>query len=212
MQISSVIFNDAEKQKIKSIIERDDFGPGFWSDKDIEDLKSKIKSHYLAEQKNTCPYCQQKINSNHGRYWDIEHIIPRSIAPTFMFEPLNLCVSCVECNSAKSDKKVTNSKAVKKYPQDSASFFIVHPLIDDYHSNIIVIKPGCYYLAKKSKGEKTIEVCKLNRFYEFAEFGASVQDDDRIFHLSEELRKTQDETHKKTIRKLIAELAIKGAA
>lgn len=209
--LSSVAFSAEEQLQIKTKVSSNIFCSDSWSDDDIDNLKSKIKTHYLAEQKNTCPYCKQKINSNHGRYWDIEHIIPRSYAPSFMFEPLNLCMSCVDCNTAKSDKKITSSKAVKTYPCSSSSFFIIHPHFDDYHENILVIKEGFYYVALKKKGEKTIEICKLNRFYDFAEFGPSVQDDDRIFTLSEQLKITQDESQKRVIRKAIAELAIRGA-
>ena len=128
-----------------------------------------------------------------------------------MFEPLNLCVSCIDCNSAKSDKKVTNSRAKNKYPSNSSDYLIIHPHFDNYHEHIIVIKEGFYYVARQKKGEKTIELCKLNRFYEFSDFGSSVQDDDRIFLLSEQLKTEKNEKVKKEIRRNIAELAIKGA-
>lgn len=128
-----------------------------------------------------------------------------------MFEPLNLCMSCVDCNSAKSDRNVTTSRAKQKYPTKSSSYIIIHPHFDDYHKNILVIKEGFYYVALKKKGEKTIEICKLNRFYEFADFGTSVQSDDHIFLLSEQLKKSEDENMKKNIRRKIAELAINGS-
>lgn len=210
--LSSIDFTVEESAQIQRKLTDSQFCAQSWSDDDIDNLKTKIKRHYLAVQKNTCPYCQQKIPSNHGRYWDIDHVIPRSTVPNFMFEPINLCMSCVECNSAKSDRKVTNSKAVKKYPNTSSSFFIIHPHLDDYDKHILVIKAGFYYVALRKKGEKTIELCKLNRFYEFSEFGASVQDDDRIFLLSQQLKSTTDESQKIHIRKAIAELAIKGSA
>lgn len=209
--LNKVVFTDEEAKQIESKLKDRKFCSSSWSDDDLNDLKSKIKKHYLNEQKNTCPYCKQKINSNHGRYWDIEHVISRSSSPGFMFEPVNLCVSCIDCNSAKSDKIVTSSKAKQKYPNTSSSYVIIHPHIDDYDEYILVIKSGFYYVALKPKGEKTIEFCRLNRFYEFSDFGASVQDDDRIFLLSQQLINTQDEKHKIQIRISIAELAIKGS-
>ncbi|ACH64104.1 conserved hypothetical protein [Aliivibrio fischeri MJ11] len=210
--LNSVVFSDAESEQIQNKLLCNGFSSENWSDKDLDNIKKTIKNHYLKEQKNTCPYCKQKIKSNNGRHWDIEHIIPRSMTLSFMFEPLNLCMSCVDCNLAKSDKKVTNSKAKRNYPIKSNSFSIVHPHLDNYHENIIVIKEGFYYVALKKKGEKTIEFCKLNRFYEFSEFGSSVQDDDRIFLLSEQLKVEKNEKIKKQIRRNIAELAIKGSA
>ncbi|WP_445946936.1 HNH endonuclease [Shewanella sp.] len=209
--LNKIIFSDDEINLIGKKLNSAGFTSESWSDDDIVRLKKKIKNHYLTEQKNICPYCKQKINSNHGRYWDIEHIIPRSITPEFMFEPLNLCMSCVDCNSGKTNNKVTNSKAKKKYPIKSTDYIIIHPHFDDYEKHIIVIKEGFYYVARQKKGEKTIAICKLNRFYEFSDFGSCVQDDDRIFMLSEQLRREGSEDLKKIIRREIAELAIKGS-
>ncbi|HIF9183718.1 TPA: HNH endonuclease [Photobacterium damselae] len=209
--LSKVNYTNAESTQIQKKMLCSDFTSESWSDKDLDNIKKRIKTHYLKEQKNICPYCKQKIKSNNGRYWDIEHIIPRSMSLNFMFEPFNLCMSCVDCNLAKSNKKVTNSKAKSKYPTKSSSFFIVHPHFDNYYENIMVIKEGFYYVALKKKGEKTIELCKLNRFYEFSDFGSSVQDDDRIFLLSEQLKIEKNEDLKKEIRRNIAELAIKGS-
>ncbi|MGF1704136.1 HNH endonuclease [Photobacterium makurazakiensis] len=210
--IQPVQFDEEQLAKIKEKISDKAFSGESWSDDDIENIKKTIKTHYLDIQKTTCPYCRQKIKSRHGRYWDIEHVIPRSTVANFMFEPLNLCMSCVDCNGAKSNKKVTNSTAKIRYPKKSSDYLIIHPHFDDYDENIIIIKEGFYYVAKKKKGAKTIEVCSLNRFYEFAEFGADADDDDRIFLLSDQLRNTDNPDIKKVIRREIAALAIKGAA
>lgn len=210
--LNSVNYTDNEKRQIENKIKEAKFSANSWSDKDLNNLKLTIKNHYLDSQNYTCPYCRQQIKSGHSRNWDIEHIIPRSTQPNFMFEPLNLCMSCVECNSAKSDKKVTNSNAKLKYPNKSTSYLIVHPHLDTYSDNILVIKEGFYYVALKPKGERTIELCKLNRFYKFSKFGQSVDDDERIFLLSEKLKRTEDEKMKKEIRKNIAALAINGSA
>ncbi|EJG0707510.1 HNH endonuclease [Vibrio parahaemolyticus] len=209
--LSSIDYTEKELEIINSKLNEHGFNSDTWSDVDIEKIKNRIKKHYIEKQKYRCPYCKQKTKSKNGKLWDIEHIIPRKTAPQFMFEPKNLCASCIECNNFKSDKKVTSSKAVKTYPTQSRLFSIIHPHFDIYEEHILVVKEGFYYVALKKKGAKTIEVCNLNRFYEFSEFGACVQDDDRIFLLSEQLRKTKDLTTKKQIRKEIAVLAIKGA-
>ncbi len=207
-----VKYDDSDNDRILDKLSGKEFSSDSWSDKDLEDLKDKIKKHYIKVQKNICPYCRQSIKSKNGRVWDVEHIIPRSLAPGFMFEPKNLCVACLECNSAKSDKKVVTSKAKKTYPTKSHLFTIIHPHFDNYNEHILVIKEGFYYVALHSKGEKTIEVCKLNRFYEYSDFGSSVQDDNRIFMLSEALKNTEDDLFKRSLRREIAALAIKGAA
>lgn len=193
-------------------MESEGFCGNSWSDDDIKNLKETIKEHYLTVQKTTCPYCKRNLQSRHGRHWDIEHIIPRSAVANFMFEPLNLCMACVDCNGAKTDKKVTKSSAKKRYPKQSSNFLIIHPHLDKYEEHIIIIKPGFYYVAKKEKGAKTIETCSLNRFYEFSNFGSEVGDDDRIFLLSEQLKNAELEETKIAIRKEIAALAIKGSA
>ncbi|PSW17381.1 HNH endonuclease [Photobacterium phosphoreum] len=209
--IKEISYSSDEKLQIKIKIKDESFCSSSWSDDDISNIKDKIKEHYLSTQKYQCPYCKQTIKSKHGRYWDIEHIIPRSYAPSFIFEPFNLCMSCVDCNSAKSDKKVTNSKAKVTYPKLSSAYLIIHPHFDKYSDNILVIKEGLYYVAKTKKGEKTIETCKLNRFYEFSNFDSSIQEDETIFLLSTQLKLETDKKIRNKITCKIAELAIKGS-
>lgn len=186
------------------------FNHSNWEDEDIVEIKKQIKAHYINEQNNTCPYCQQIIKSENGRLWDIEHIIPRVEAPNFMFEPHNLCVCCPECNNAKSDKRITISQAKKRYPSSSSSYLIIHPHYDEYSDHILVIKAGLYYFPRGNKGEKTIEICKLNRFHKYAGFGEDSDNDDLIFTLSEALKESDNAATQKKLRIKIAELAISG--
>ncbi|WP_062033938.1 HNH endonuclease domain-containing protein [Acinetobacter sp. BMW17] len=53
----------------------------FWNKecKEILELKSLIRAHYLTETNNVCFYCKHQIPSQHGRYWDIDHILPKSL-------------------------------------------------------------------------------------------------------------------------------------
>jgi len=185
-----------------------DFSSKTWEDDDLKSVKSKIKKFYLSIQNNVCPYCRQKFNSNNGRYWDTEHIIPRAYQKNFMFEPKNLCVSCIDCNGRKSDKKITSSKAEKRLPLKQDLYFIVHPHLDQYDDHIMIIKEGFYYVPIKPKGENTIEVCGLNRFYEFADYNSN--EDDRMLMLTEELCNINDEVKKRALRNEIAYLAING--
>lgn len=179
-----------------------------WEDDDLAELKRKIKQFYITEQNHQCPYCKQLLRSSNGRSWDIEHIVSRSYEKNFMFEPFNLCVSCVDCNAKKSHKDVTSSKATKKYPQKSKQYTIIHPHFDKYSDYIMVVRAGFYYVALTAKGEKTIEVCGLNRFYEYA--GYESGDDGLMLYLTQELAKSTDDAIKKDLRSRIAFLAIQG--
>lgn len=201
------------KEDIEAISEKlneQSFSHTSWGDEDLSSIKESIKAHYHSVQKGVCPYCQQKINSSHGRNWDIEHIIPRSTVPNFMFEPQNLCMSCVECNSEKSNKLVTSSKAQKRYPSDSKQFFIIHPHFDIYEEHLLVIEAGLFYYPLKPKGRKTIEVCGLNRFYEFAGFGGNVDVFTMIRTLTTAASSVDDEKIQEEILGQITALAING--
>jgi hypothetical protein len=96
--------------------------------------------------------------------WDIEHIIPLESSPNFMFEPLNLCVSCKDCNLSKSNKPVLVSKRVH-LPLESKQYKIFHPHLDRYEDHIEILVVGELYKPITKKGENTIEICKLFRFY-----------------------------------------------
>lgn len=205
-----VVFSASDLSLISQKLASPSFSKDTWSDEDLISLKEKIKNHYVAEQNNTCPYCQQILRSSHGRVWDTEHIIPRSYAEKFMFEAKNLCACCIDCNSAKSHKRVTNSKAKVRLPLRPQDYFIIHPHLDNYHQYILVIKAGFYYVALEEKGKNTIEVCELNRFYEFANYDSSLSGDDRILMLAEALGREADVMQKQQIRNEITFLSIQG--
>lgn len=206
-----VVFSEDELRQITSLTTAVNFSGSSWSDPSLTNLKLTIKEHYLTEQNTTCPYCRRDLQSRHGRNWDIEHIIPRSSVANFMFEPMNLCMACVDCNSVKTAKKVTNSKARIRYPARSGSFLFIHPHFDNYEDNILVIRPGFLYIAKSDKGLQTINICGLNRFYSYAGFGDQTDSDERIFLLSESLRSTDNLRVKQEIRAQIVELAVSAS-
>ena len=209
---NAVAFNAEQLKQIKHKKITAKFSNNSWSDEDLHNLKTLIKKHYIFEQDAICPYCQQNIRSSNGRYWDIEHIIPRATSPYFMFEPLNLCISCIDCNNAKSNKKVTNSNAQKHYPIRSKDYLIVHPHFDNYEEHILVIRAGYYYVARKPKGEKTISICRLNRFYGLAGYGKAANVEERLVMLSNQLIETKNIDVKNEIFKEIAALSIQSVA
>uniref|UniRef100_A6VY93 Uncharacterized protein n=1 Tax=Marinomonas sp. (strain MWYL1) TaxID=400668 RepID=A6VY93_MARMS len=204
-----IVFTEEQLELIEEIKNNADFSSNTWScDQVTNILKPVIREHYTAVQNATCPYCQMRLNSTNGRVWDVEHIIPKATVESFMFEPLNLCVSCVDCNNAKSNKKITDSTARKRYPR--TGYFFVHPHFDNYHDNIHVVREGLFYFPKTDKGEKTIYICKLCRFYSFAGYDDNLDDlDDRIVLLANSLTKTKNERTKDYIRRELRELVIR---
>ncbi|WP_334545046.1 hypothetical protein [Rhizobium leguminosarum] len=142
---------------------------GYWSDAAATSLRASIKKHYIKAQNNRCCYCKQLVMQNNHDVWDAEHIIPRDTHPQFVFEPLNLAISCGPCNEAKGKKNVLVNAKRKTFPGKSADYIIVHPHFDDYDEHILwfglVPAPN-----GSKKGQKTIEMCELLRFA--AEYGS----------------------------------------
>ncbi|EGQ8084499.1 HNH endonuclease [Vibrio parahaemolyticus] len=218
MKLKEIKFSDEEKVLIEKIVNKKGFCGDSWSsDDEVKILSERIKEHYHEQQNTVCPYCRMKFSTEHGRYWDIEHIMPRSLHPTFMFEPKNLCMSCVPCNTAKKAKKVSNSTAKKKYPNKSELFFIFHPHFDEYEKHINVIEEGLFYMPTKStkdfksKGSKTIEICGLYRFFQFAGFGdCDVDMHAKIDRLNKYAEMETDPELKRDLIKQICAITIKA--
>lgn len=203
-----VIFTQEQIEVISTIKTKEDFGSNSWSCEEFKPIKTIIRKHYVSEQKSICSYCQMDLKTKGGRSWDVEHIIPRVTAPNFMFEPLNLCVSCVDCNIAKSTSKVTKSTAKITYPTEK--YTIIHPHFDVYKEHICTIKPGVFYVPRTDKGEYTMYVCKLLRFHAYANYDDSLDDlDDEIELKTNNLRDTKSEKNKARILKDIMELVIR---
>jgi len=153
-----------EKKVIDNLMSSTGFCNKSWGNDELKGIRKKIKDFYKEEQGFTCPYCQIHMPVKHGMAWDIEHIIPLESNPKFMFEALNLCVSCKDCNIHKSNKPVLYSKKAN-FPIESEHYKIVHPHFDDYGTHILVIAVGDLYKPITKKGEDTIGICKLYRFY-----------------------------------------------
>jgi len=137
-----------------------------WEDESVTEIKLRIKKHYISEQGETCAYCKVDLHTSHGMVWDTEHIIDKDSSPEWIFEPLNLCVSCKGCNQSKWNKSVTKSTSYKTFPNKKANYRIVHAHFDNYEDHIQVAVPGVTYRYKSEKGKETIEVCGLLRYHE----------------------------------------------
>ncbi|HHT2664323.1 HNH endonuclease [Citrobacter freundii] len=182
------------------------------TNKQLIKIKKHIKDYYLVAQDYKCPYCQQKIKVKHNGAWDAEHIIPKASHPDFMFEPLNLCVSCKDCNGEKLDKKVLIKDKIVRFPKNSKNYLIIHPHLDTYNEHIKIIGDALYFLPKTEKGRRTIEVCGLLRFvYEYANYGnVSLAIKQSLVKFTDALQNTSDPALEQMYLSFIAELTARG--
>lgn len=133
----------------------------YWAEEVVDVVRIEIKEHYIKEQKYKCAYCRRQIATTNKALWDAEHIICRERAPRYMFTPMNLVVSCRDCNIQKGKHEVRVSFR-KKFPNESKHYLIVHPHFDKYEEHIRWFGDICAPLSEK--GVKTQEMCGLTRF------------------------------------------------
>lgn len=176
-----------------------------WESEDFESLRKSIKRDQLDRQNHTCVYCRQIFHSNNGSMWNIDHIIPRSENSNLIFSSLNLCVSCLDCNTEKSDKRVTYRKSNQKScPRNSDTYKIIHPHLDVYQDHIFTVTPGKFYKHKTDKGRRTIEICGLLRFHRFAGYDKSVDRMPEIKYLVDQFDgPNKQEAHRRLLEILL---------
>lgn len=171
----------------------------YWSDLECSEFKSRCKTYYIEEQDYHCCYCQQQMIVDHNRHWDLDHVVPKSLHPEFLFEPKNLAISCIDCNTAKGDTETLVNRSRKTYPKSSGDFKISHPHFDDYGHNILFI-PGKVYIGLNKKGNETIKTCDLIRFsLSYLGWVKSISKDDIIKKKFEDYLAAKDENTKKII-------------
>lgn len=167
------------KDSIKDFVDRyDKVSHHIWNDTkgEIVNVRKHIREHYLGEQKYRCAYCRIEKKESHGMTWDIEHILPKSLFPEFLFEPENLAVACKECNTPKDNENILSAptKRFTGFPGNSDAYAIVHPHFDVYskHFEIVVVgKRRSYRMLNKHKARFTYIACNLSRFdYQYAEW------------------------------------------
>lgn len=164
-----VSFSGAIQTLVDSKLNDGSFSFRNWGDEDLEDLRKVVRDHYRTEQRGTCAFCRAAISLHSADNCHVEHVVPKSKRPEFIFEPRNLCVICADCNTIKRDKEVTasepdpltNGAQVKRYPRSSGAFLIVHPHFDSWEEHIA--RFGSLYVDLSDKGHFTIGTCMLNR-------------------------------------------------
>jgi hypothetical protein len=104
--------------------------------------------------------------SDSGLAWDVEHVVPKSLRPDFMFEPLNLAAACKDCNTAKRVFQVLANPRRRTYPKESDRFVIVHPHFDTYDEHLRF--KDYVFSPLTTKGLQTMVACNLVRITELA--------------------------------------------
>jgi hypothetical protein len=106
-------------------------------------LKYKIKNFGLIKTEDRCCYCGRNIHGEFRMIIDIEHILPKSIFPKYMFKGKNLSASCKRCNmNIKKSKIDFLNVAFSKQTGTllrSRYYKIVHPNLDKYDSHLLLI-------------------------------------------------------------------------
>jgi uncharacterized protein (TIGR02646 family) len=104
----------------------------------------EIKNALIAETHGKCAYCESKLR--HVSHGDVEHIVPKSLAPLKTFEWKNLTLACEICNRNKG----VEEGLLDPYIDDpEACFFFAGPLL--------IPMPG------NELAKKTEMVLELNR-------------------------------------------------
>jgi uncharacterized protein (TIGR02646 family) len=94
-----------------------------WEDKNIKDIKAKLREYIIKEQQNMCAYCEQKLENIEKL--SIDHFKKRDLFPEETLEYINLFISC------KSNNHCENSK--DRYPKLQKNDYkkIIHPVLDE---------------------------------------------------------------------------------
>jgi hypothetical protein len=169
MNISPVVYDDKNKLFVEKFKQSTNI-ENFWAREECNEIRKLIKDHYIISQNYTCFFCRQKYVQLHNRAWDIEHIISKSSHPMFMFEPYNLCLSCIDCNHKKGNASVLVKENITDFSNKSKDYKIIHPHFDKYEDHIKVIIEGSLYqvVNGSSKGKETRRIYCLDRFIEDA--------------------------------------------
>lgn len=180
MAIEPIVFREDERTLIDTVLA----AGGGWDNPLLDPVRGRIKQFYLQGQRFRCCYCRHENVVRHGRAWDVEHVISRTANATFMFEPQNLAVACIDCNLAKLDADILVQPRVR-FPRTSEAYTIVHPHFDDWDDHFLF--GGVLYTPLTQKGAETLKVCKLYRFYGLVGQDALFAQDRRYVTLAEQV-------------------------
>ena len=136
-----------------------------WQNNIYNSYKTNLKAHVILNQKDRCAYCRKIIEAD-GKYEPLEHIVPKTFRPEWLFHPKNLLVTCDSCNNLKGTEQVLNDQYINStdYPSLSEAFKIFHPYYDNWGDHLTYEDELFLIPINNSKGAATIKICKLYRY------------------------------------------------
>ncbi|ENH2418424.1 HNH endonuclease [Escherichia coli] len=183
-------FTEEEKSLIRSAIAK---GHGFWGDGSLADIKGKVKVFLRERQVEVCCYCSRNTDNEFKMVLDIEHVIPKSVLVSEMFELNNLAASCKRCNMSikKEDVSFINEdintfKAGGRYYL-SESYKFLHPNLDKWDDNLH------YYVVQRNDRKMV--------YYNVVEGSEKGEYTKKYFRLADIQVNTFDEVQEATARK-----------
>ena len=108
-------------------------------------IAEKLRELVISRAKGLCEYCQ--TNMHIVAYMEVDHIQP--VSKGGQTQPDNLCLSCVNCNRAKSN-----------LVSDDNTLF--NPRLDHWHEHFEWDETSTQLLGLTTKGEVTLFRLKIN--------------------------------------------------
>jgi uncharacterized protein (TIGR02646 family) len=147
-------------------------GGSVWNDVTLDPVKQKIKQFFRDNGGEQCCYCRREMRDEFNMVIDIEHVLPKSLFREFMFELLNLNISCKRCNMRIKKERVdflVDQATIAAKANQSDQYLMVHPNLDNYYANIDYIVnihntlKTVKYLHKTAKGAFTYLFFELEK-------------------------------------------------
>ena len=160
------------RDDVKLIAEAKIRGGNIWEDGSLDQVKQKIKDHFLIKTQDQCCYCRKNFTGEFRFVIDIEHILPKSIYPELIFELVNLSVSCKRCNmkiKRENTAFLIDPIGVVNQIGDPSQYLISHPNLDNYFEHMTRLtqtvndKKSVKYIPLTDKGIYTYAFFKLHQ-------------------------------------------------
>jgi len=116
-----------------------------WAANEISNLKRQVKELLKQKQGQTCCYCCRDIQGEFNLVLDLEHVLPKSVYPHYIFTPKNIAVSCKRCNMQFKKKdddfvvdafKFQGSNGEIRILFDKDAFLLVHPNLENWEDHL----------------------------------------------------------------------------
>jgi hypothetical protein len=147
-------------------------GGNVWDEETLLPFKKRLKTHLLGKTSEQCCYCRRGFEDEFSMVIDIEHVLPKSSFPEFMFELFNLSVSCKRCNMRVKKESlvfIADRHFIRANPRNRDEYHLIHPNFDYYFDHITRLaftvndKKYIKYMQHTKKGKYTYEFFELEK-------------------------------------------------